>query len=232
MNNYRKNFLNGDWAFIFDMDGLMLDSERVSNWAWMEAGREFGYELPESALIPCLGQSLAVFEKTQRQLFGELYPFAEIWDRKVVLFNQFAERKSIPLKADLLSLLDLLESYKIRKAVASSTERSQVLKRLEMTELINHFEVIVTGSEVKQVKPAPDLFLETAHQLQIAPSFCVVLEDSPHGVEAAIVAGMYVFLVPDIIPIPKELESQVIGIYPTLEEVSREIISMNIRDES
>jgi len=223
MNKNNIDFLIGDWAFIFDMDGLMLDSEQVSNWAWVAAAREFGYDLPESALIPCLGQALLVFERTQKQLFGESYPFEKVWDRKVELFNEYAEEKGIPLKAGLLCLLDLLDSFKIRKAVASSTARSQVEKRLKMTNLIDRFEVIVTGDEVKQVKPAPDLFIECAHRLKVNPGCCVVLEDSPHGVEAAIAAGMPVFLVPDIIPIPEKIKSMVIGIFPTLEDVAREI---------
>ena len=223
MNKNNNDFLSGDWAFIFDMDGLMLDSERVSNWAWMEAAREFGYELPESALIPCLGQALLVFERTQKQLFGGEYPFEKVWDRKVKLFNEYAEQKGIPLKPGLFYLLDLLDLQKIRKAVASSTGRTQVEKRLKITNLIHRFEVIVTGDEVQQVKPAPDLFLECAHRLRMKPGCCVVLEDSPHGVEAAITAGMPVFLVPDIIPIPEKIKSQVIGIYQTLEDVAREI---------
>ena len=213
------NFLDKSWCFIFDMDGLMLDSERITNRAWIQAAADLGYTLTEDILIQSVGCSTAQFEKTQKKYLGEDYPFDKAWDLKNIHFEEFIEAAGIPLKDGLLPLLDLLEQRGIRKAVASSTKNPQVEKRLKRVGLFDRFEVVVDGSLVTNAKPAPDLFLETAKRLNADPHTCLVLEDSPYGVQAASVAGMPVILVPDLLAPSEDTRSLTMGVFDSLEQV-------------
>lgn len=222
------NFLDKSWCFIFDMDGLMLDSEQLSNRAWIQAAADLGYRLTEQILLECVGRSLAQFEKTQKKYLGEDYPFERVWDLKTMHFEELSMTEGIPLKDGLLPLLDLLEERGIRKAVASSTRNPQVEKRLKRTGVFDRFEIVVDGSMVTHAKPAPDLFLETAKLLNVNPQTCLVLEDSPYGVEAAIAAGMPVILVPDLVEPPKEIQTKVVGVFDSLEQVRLYLLENNI----
>jgi len=213
------NYLDGTWCLIFDMDGLMLDSETITNRAWIQAAADLGYALTEDILIQSVGCSTAQFEKTQKKYLGEYYPFEKAWDLKNEHFERLIEAEGISIKEGLLPLLDLLEQKGVRKAVASSTKNPQVEKRLKLTGLYNRFEIVIDGTMVEHAKPAPDLFLEAAKRLGVEPHTCLVLEDSPFGVQAAVAAGMPVILVPDLLHPTDEIRSLTLGVFNTLNEV-------------
>ena len=213
------SYLDGSWAFIFDMDGLMLDSERISNQAWQRAAADFGYDFTDEMMQEYVGSSLVFFELIQKKYPGRDNLFQKIRERKVVYFEESITKKGIPIKMGLLALLDLLESKQLRKAVASSTEQPYVNQRLKATNLFHRFDSIVSGSEVEKVKPDPALFLEAARLISSNPKRCLVLEDTPFGVKAAEAAGMPVILVPDLAPISAEISSMAIGVFPSLDEV-------------
>jgi len=213
------NYLDGTWCLIFDMDGLMLDSETITNRAWIQAAADLGYALTEDILIQSVGCSTAQFEKTQKKYLGEYYPFEKAWDLKNEHFERLIEAEGISIKEGLLPLLDLLEQKGVRKAVASSTKNPQVEKRLKLTGLYNRFEIVIDGTMVEHAKPAPDLFLEAAKRLGVEPHTCLVLEDSPFGVQAAVAAGMPVILVSDLLHPTDEIRSLTLGVFNTLNEV-------------
>ncbi len=219
------NYLDGGWAFIFDMDGLMLDSEGLTNQAWQKAALDFGYELTDEMMQECVGCSPVLSEFIQKKYLGQDYPYKKIRERKVSYFEESVTKKGIPIKKGLLPLLDLLDSKRIRKAVASSTEQPYVNQRLKVTHLFQRFDAIVSGSEVEQVKPDPALFLEAARMIGAESRRCLVLEDTPFGVKAADAAGMPVILVPDLAPIPEEIGSMAIGVFSSLEEVRLFLLS-------
>ena len=213
------NYLDGRWAFIFDMDGLMLDSERITNQAWQSAAADFGYDLTDAMMLECVGCSPVISEFIQKKFMGQDYPYQKIRERKAGYFEKSVSKNGLPIKKGLLELLDLLESKQIRKAVASSTEQPYVNQRLKTTSLFQRFDAIVSGSEVHKVKPDPGLFLEAARLIGAESGRCLVLEDTPFGVKAADAAGMPVILVPDLAPLPPEICSMAVGVFPSLEEV-------------
>lgn len=213
------NYLDGHWAFIFDMDGLMLDSERITNQAWQKAAADFGYDLTEAMMLECVGCSPAISETIQKKYLGQDYPYLKIRDRKVDYFEASVSKHGIPIKKGLPELLDLLDSKQISKAVASSTLQPYVNRRLQVTGLHQRFDAIVTGSEVEKVKPDPALYLEAARRMGAESGCCLVLEDTPFGVKAADAAGMPVILIPDLAPLPPEIRSMAVGVFPSLEEV-------------
>jgi HAD superfamily hydrolase (TIGR01509 family) len=213
------NYLDGNHAFIFDMDGLMLDSERIAILTWQQAAVELGYELSYDILLKCIGLPLNVFERNQKNVMGEDYPFQRVWELKVKFFDEYIAAHGIPIKAGLFELLGLLDDRHIKKAIGTSTKRIYTETRLKAAGLLNRFDAIITGSEVAHVKPEPDLFLEAAERLGMEPDSCVVLEDSPYGVEAARAAKMPVLVVPDLIALPDDINNKVIEVFPSLLEV-------------
>ncbi len=126
-------------------------------------------------------------------------------------------------------LLDLLESRGIRKAVASSTEQPAVNERLAMTGLLPRFKVVVAGNDVKNLKPAPDLFFEAARRMQAMPEDCLVVEDTAFGSFAALSARIPVILVPDIAPIPSDLAALTVGVFPSLVEVRQFLLDQDLK---
>ena len=213
------NYLDGTWSFIFDMDGLMLDSERLTNQAWQRAAADLGYDLTDAMMLECVGCSPDISEFIQKKYLGQNYPYQKIRERKAGYFEESVTKNGIPIKKGLLELLNLLESKQLRKAVASSTEQPYVNQRLKATNLLHRFDAVVSGSEVKKVKPDPALFLEAARLMGSTPKRCLVLEDTPFGVIAAEAAGMPVILVPDLAPIPALIKSMTVGVFPSLDEV-------------
>jgi len=177
----------------------------------------------------CVGYSLVMSEFLQKKFFGEDYPFQKIRDKKVIYYEESIKQNGIPIKKGLLPLLDLLESRHIRKAVASSTVQPFVNQRLQITHLFQRFDVIISGSEVERVKPDPALYQEAARKMGVDTRQCLVLEDTPVGVKAADVAGMPVILVPDLAPLPPEICSMAIGVFPSLDEVRLFLIGQELK---
>lgn len=223
------NYLQPGRVFIFDMDGLMLDSERVTNQAWQCAAADFGYDLSDEVARECVGTSPLVAEAIYKQYLGPDFPYHEIRKVKVKYFQERIQDEGLQLKKGLLELLDLLESRGLRKAVASSTEQPAVNERLAMTGLLPRFEVVVAGNDVSHLKPAPDLFLEAARRLNVNAAQCLVVEDTPYGVVAALGAKMPVILVPDLAPIPDQLNQLTVGVFPSLVEVRQFLLSQDLK---
>ncbi|MBI4596543.1 MAG: HAD family phosphatase [Candidatus Tectomicrobia bacterium] len=205
-------------AVIFDMDGLMLDTERLARRAWEQAMAEWGYVIPETLYLKVVGQTTRSTQKIFQESFGPDLPIEAITERSHYLETAMAQ-KGIPIKPGLLELLDQLEQWEIHKAVGSSSSRRFVLHKLTQVGLAHRFEVIVGGDEVLHGKPEPDIFLAVAHRLQVPAETCIVLEDSEAGVKAAYTAGMVPLMVPDLKPPTSEIRQLANRIFPSLHEV-------------
>ncbi len=192
-------------AVIFDMDGLMLDTERLAQVAWQRAGVELGYTLPDEIYLQAVGRTAPATELLFRGHLGQDAPFEAIYQRKQHYYHEVIEQGLVPLKTGLLELLDLLDKLALPKAVATSTARPLAEQKLRATGLLDRFPVIVCGNEVTNGKPAPDIFLAAATKLNVVPAHCLVLEDSPAGIRAAHAAGMHAVHIPDLIPTSDEI---------------------------
>lgn len=207
----------------------MLDSERITNQAWQRASADFGYDMSDEVAQECVGTSPPVAEAIYKKHLGQDFPYHEIRKRKVIYFQEHIHREGLNLKPGLLELLDLLENRNLRKAVASSTEQPAVNERLAMTGLLPRFKVVVAGNDVSHLKPAPDLFLEAARRMQVKPEDCLVIEDTPFGAFAALSAKIPVILVPDIAPIPADLATLTVGVFPSLLEVRQFLLDQDLK---
>lgn len=191
-------------AVIFDMDGLLTDSESIGIVGIQACGRKQGVELPVSLIAETLGTT----SDYSSRLYESHYPGLDTHR----LFLDFADymhgkarRGEIPLKKGAVELLTLLREKKIPCAVASSAPLDTVKLYLSQAGVLDYFQAFSTGGPDVKSKPAPDIFLRAAERLGVAPEDCLVLEDSVNGVKAGRAAGMTVCMVPDLKPYTKDL---------------------------
>jgi beta-phosphoglucomutase-like phosphatase (HAD superfamily) len=204
-------------AVIFDMDGLILDSERSYCQAWKKAAEALGYRIDDGVYDRFIGLPNAVAEQMLAEYFGPPFPledFRRNWNR---LWRQSVDQKGIPSKTGFCELILYLERRGIPRAVATSTEEKDALFALQ--DRVKHFTAIITRDQVPRAKPAPDLYLEAASRLETDPGFCLALEDSEVGLQAARAAGMQVILVPDMISPSPAAQREAWQLFPTLHGV-------------
>ena len=187
-------------AVIFDMDGLMLDTERLAPRAWGDAAAAVGVDFDLTLIVPMVGRNFRDCAALIVDRHGPDFPTTELMRAWHVAYDAIVEREGIALKPGLLPLLDWLEAEGIPKAVATSTRRDRAQAKLAQTALLPRFVALVGGDEVANGKPAPDIFLAAADRLGQPVAECVVLEDSEPGVRAALAAGMTPIMVPDMHP--------------------------------
>jgi len=216
--NSEKRWARSIQAVIFDMDGLMLDTERLDREHFGRAAADFGYLELEPIYLETVGRNWSDTRKHFQQVLGENFPFDELRARWRTYSKDYANKFGVPLKTGLENLLSVLDRIGIPKAVATSTQRHDALPLLETVALLNRFTVVVTGDEVSHGKPAPDIFLTAARRLSVDPKCCVVFEDSPAGIAAAHAAGMVPILVPDVVPPTDETRRIAHRVLSSLEE--------------
>jgi HAD superfamily hydrolase (TIGR01509 family) len=191
-------------AIIFDMDGLMLDTERIALRVLAESALSLGYPWREEIGLAMVGLNARDSDAVVQNFLGAEYSADALRETFTVRYEAVIATETIPLKSGLLELLDWVESQALLKAVATSTYKSRALFKLDRAGIVSRFDFVVGGDEVKHGKPAPDIFLATATKLDVKPENCLVLEDSAPGVRAAIAAGMQVIMVPDMLaPTPE-----------------------------
>ncbi|MCX8024408.1 MAG: HAD family phosphatase [Thermanaerothrix sp.] len=192
-------------ALIFDLDGLLVDSEPLSRRSWAEVIAQVGYTLTDDIFLQMIGRSETEVRVLFEQVFGPDFPFETAYRLRQAHFLQALAREGVPPKPGAHDVLTYALRAGLPRAVASSTSRAMAEGKLRAAGLRDYFEIIVTGEDVPRAKPAPDLFLEAARRLAQPPHMCVVLEDSIAGVQAAHAAGMSCILIPDVQPIPPEI---------------------------
>jgi HAD superfamily hydrolase (TIGR01509 family) len=185
-------------GLILDMDGLMLDTERLEIALYVGISREMGWPTSEAFLRTTVGVGDDVSEKIYKTEFGAAYPFREIWERVKNALAETTESGGIPHRPGLLTFLDRLDALGIPRAVATSTERKRALWKLERAGIADRFTVLVCGDEVSRGKPAPDIFLKAAERLGAAPADCIGFEDSPAGLTGLAAAGICSVFIKDL----------------------------------
>jgi HAD superfamily hydrolase (TIGR01509 family) len=193
-------------AVILDMDGLMLDTERPSFAFWSEAARRFGREIPREMIMRIIGINEAGIRAGFLGEYGTDFPYDEIRRETARLAAEKMEQDGIALRPGLITLLDCLRDRHIPYGVATSTSRKTALWKLEKAGIGDRFSLLVCGDEVKNGKPASDIFLAAAAGLGFAPRDCVGFEDSGPGLLGLSAAGIRPVFVKDIAsPSPEAL---------------------------
>lgn len=189
---------------IFDMDGLMLDTERPSLRAWKKAGEQMGFSIDEEVVFRTIGISEEAVRKVYIDAFGEDFPYLEVRAKVKQILDEEVKREGIHLRPGLLVLLDAFADMGAPLAVATSTHKERALWKLEHTGLRPRFSAFAFGDEVERGKPAPDIFLLAAERLGKNPRDCVGFEDSPAGLAGLHAAGIRSVFVKDLLEPPEE----------------------------
>ena len=186
-------------AAAFDMDGLMVDSERVVKLSWKRAGAAMGWDIGDEILLSLVGRSGPMWRKGMSEAMGSNFPYDEARAERIRLEAAFYSENPIPIKQGLVQLLDFLGNRGIPMAVATSTPRARVLPILKKAGILDRFEFLFCGDEVEHPKPEPEMYLRLSAKHGVEAGHCLVLEDSPAGIEAAFRAGTIPVMVPDLV---------------------------------
>jgi len=207
-------------AVVFDMDGLLLDSEAKSREVLLKTGQIQGVEITPQQALHMVGRNATSTYQFIADMLGNesaARDFLAVRDR---LYEEEFEAGRIPLKRGVLEVLEALDEFKIPRAIATSTRRHVAIRKLSKVNIVTRFDYIVGGDEVANGKPAPDIYLKATSLLGKLPHHCVACEDSPPGLEAAFSAGLRPILVPDLITPTERMISHAWRVVPDLVEVS------------
>ena len=213
-------------AVVLDMDGLMLDTEAIYKRAWQNAAIQCGYTLDDSFYFTLIGRPNTACEAALLERYGGDFPIIEFRARWSDLWRTDVENSGITTKPGLGELLSFLGERRIPTAVATSSDQDYATFSLRAAGLEGRFNHIVTGDQVVNGKPAPDIYVESARRLGVAPERCVAVEDSDAGVLAANAAGMITIMVPDLRPPSAEARSAAFCVMASLLDAKNQIASL------
>ncbi len=184
-------------GIIFDMDGLMLDTEKLLTRFWIEAAKAYGYDMKAEHVLGIRSLAGKYTSVKLKGIFGEEFDYEAIRQRRIELMNSHIEVNGLEKKSGLDELLMYIKGkYKI--AVATATDYKRTEMYLKRENIFDYFDCIVCCSMVENGKPEPDIYLKACEELGLEPSECIALEDSPNGILSAYRAGCRPIMVPDL----------------------------------
>lgn len=220
-------------AAIFDMDGLMFDTERLGSQCWAQVGQELGVDISEPFLSQLRGLTRSEYRAAFIRHFERRLDYDRASARQKQLFWTRIETDGVPIKPGLIELLTFFQRKNIPTAMATASHQDRACQYLELSGIRPYFKSLVFGNQALHGKPDPELFLLAAAELQIAPESCLVLEDSINGIKAGIAGGFHTVMIPDLVWPDPELDRQICARLETLFQVIPyfEAINSNIKSE-
>ena len=206
-------------AVIFDMDGLMIDSERVTYNEYVKKLAQLGHhDFTEELYRNCLGKNKPGICQVFIDHYGQDFPMTEVWDDVHVWIDE-SLRQYVPKKKGLVELLEYLKANNYKTIVATSSGRARVDEILKNADLTKYFDDTICGDEVTHGKPHPEIFLTACQKLDVKPEEALVLEDSEAGILAAYDGHIDVICVPDMKYPEQQFVEKVTKIVDSLDEV-------------
>ena len=204
-------------AAVFDMDGLILDSERTVLKCWERIGEKYGFADIVTYGISVIGKNKKATIDEFERVYGEPSDRYEKELREI--YNGMAAKGEVPLKPHTIELLSSMKNSGMKTAIASSSTREEVTSQMAALGALPYFDTCVCGDQVTKSKPDPEIFLLACDALVIKPENGVGLEDSFNGVRSCKASGLYTIMVPDIIQPDDEMKSLADVILPSLKDV-------------
>jgi HAD superfamily hydrolase (TIGR01509 family) len=205
-------------AIVFDMDGLLVDTEVLIRDLMMELAPTFGASLPHEVFQLMVGLPNAASDAVARAHFGPDFPL-DAFGAALQTHILAACEVGVALKAGVIELLDHLDAAGLPRAIATSSSHGSVQRTLGPSGILPRFDAIVAAGDYPRGKPNPDPFLTAARRLGVDPTYCLALEDSHNGVRAAHAAGMMTVMVPDVLGPTDEMREKCLAIAQSLHHV-------------
>lgn len=212
-----KNILYN--AVVFDMDGVIFDSERAVMQCWKEVASRHNIPDIEKAILACTGTTMVRTREIMLDLYGADFPYDEYARESSAIFHSRYDGGRLPMKPGVKELLTFLKERGKKIALASSTRQQVVTDELRDAGIIEYFDRIICGDMVSRSKPAPDIFLKACEELNVSPSDSYAIEDSYNGIRAAHAGGLHPIMVPDLLPADEEMQSLAEIVLPSLTSV-------------
>lgn len=203
---------------VFDMDGLMIDTEKLLVKFWRQAAGEFGYDMTIQNVLDIRSLSRKYAIPKLRGIFGEQFEFEQIRARRIQLMNDHIEKYGFEVKKGLFELLNYLRGNSFKIAVATATAYERAVKYLKMIGAFDYFDEIVCGNMIENGKPDPDIYLAAVKAIGLKPEECAALEDSPNGIMSAYSAGCRVIMIPDLSQPDESIKTMIDAVYESLDK--------------
>lgn len=203
---------------VFDMDGVMFDTEVLSGKGWAYAGKQMGVGNMEKIARDTLGLNTIDTKKVFMGFLGGDFDYIAAQKMKIAYMDFYIEENGMPIKPGLIELLDFLKSRGYKMTVATSSDRVRAEYYFEKAEISGYFNKFICGDMIKKGKPEPDIYLKACEILELPADECLAFEDSPNGILAAHRAGMKPVMIPDLIEVNREIENLLYAKLATLSE--------------
>ena len=204
---------------VFDMDGILFDTERLCRDSWIKVAEKRGLPGMEEVFPRCIGLNANGSRRIVMEAYGEDFDYQGFRAEASAWFWDYIDRNGLPVMPGAKPLLEWLKNNRWYLALASSTRRSSVVKCLERAGFSEYFSVVVTGDMVEYSKPQPDIYLLACKELGVKPEDAYAIEDSPNGIRSAHAAGMRALMVPDMIEPDEEMRDLSYRIFQNLDQV-------------
>lgn len=192
-------------AVIFDMDGVIFDSERAALLCWLELAKEKHFENIYEVFLKCTGTTMERTKQIVLEAYGEDFPYDEYAALASKMYHEKYDGGKLPVKKGVKDILGFLKDNNKKIALASSSRKATVEMELRDAGLLSYFDEIVTGDMVKRSKPEPDIFLKACEAIGVKPSRAYAIEDSFNGIRSAFRGGLRPIMVPDLLEADDEM---------------------------
>lgn len=186
-------------ALLFDLDGLLFNSERVVQRSWNQAGQEMGYGKIGEHIYHTMGMNYEKRKEYFSKVFGQDFPHDKFRARTRVIFAEIAQKEGIEIKEGAKELISYAKQMGYKIAVVTSSSQDYAEGILKSQDIYKYFDGVVCGNMVTRSKPDPEPYQKAAALLGIRPEYCIAFEDAPAGVQSAAAAGIDTVMIPDMI---------------------------------
>lgn len=220
--------LSGIKAVIFDLDGTLLDTEKLLFRYWREAAAQFGYSMSAEQALTLRSLTHRLVQPLFTEWFGEGCDYRELRSCRLRLMQEHIDKYGVETKKGAAELLSLLGKHGYLRAIATATDEERCVKLLRTAGLDGCFDRIICASMVEWGKPKPDIYIYAAERLGARPDECIAVEDSPNGVISAHDAGCFTVMVPDLTQPDESISDYISAVCEDLTGIS-ELLGINER---